>query len=253
MKHFTYHTLSDMERQELCRRPKMDFESVMEQIGPIIRDVKEKGDPAVNEWTATFDGVPPERLVVDPAETEVKLDRATREAIDTAYENIYRFHKSQLPPPLEVETMPGVRCMRITRPIERVGLYVPGGTAVLPSTLMMLGIPASLAGCEQILVATPPDQNGGVPDVIAYIAAKIGASGIVLAGGAQSVAAMAYGTQSVPKVDKILGPGNQYVTAAKMWLQISDALVAIDMPAGPSEVLVIADGSAEPAIVAADL
>ena len=253
MKHFTYHTLSDMERQELCRRPKMDFESVMEQIGPIIRDVKEKGDPAVNEWTATFDGVPPERLVVDPAETEVKLDRATREAIDTAYENIYRFHKSQLPPPLEVETMPGVRCMRITRPIERVGLYVPGGTAVLPSTLMMLGIPASLAGCEQILVATPPDQNGGVPDVIAYIAAKIGASGIVLAGGAQSVAAMAYGTQSVPKVDKILGPGNQYVTAAKMWLQNSDALVAIDMPAGPSEVLVIADGSAEPAFVAADL
>jgi len=253
MKYYKYNELDEKEIRDLCRRPKMDFASVYEQVQPIIRDVEQSGDKAVAKWTEKFDGVRPAPQVLDPSEWSGRLDDRTREAIDTAYQNIFRFHKSQHPSPVEVETMIGVRCMRISRPIERVGLYVPGGTAKLPSTLMMLGIPAELAGCEQIVVATPPDERGGVADEIAYIAQKIGAKSILLAGGAQAVAALAYGTESVPKVDKILGPGNQYVTAAKMWLQNSDAQVAIDMPAGPSEVLVIADETANPGFVAADL
>jgi histidinol dehydrogenase len=149
--------------------------------------------------------------------------------------------------------MPGVTCKKVMRPIERVGLYVPGGTAVLPSTAMMLSIPAMLAGCTTKILATPPNQDGKVPNEIAYIAQKAKISNILLAGGAQAVAAMAVGTESVPKVDKIFGPGNQYVTAAKMILQNSEAQISIDMPAGPSEVLVIADADANPSYVAADL
>lgn len=253
MNYNKYADLNEEQIRALCRRPKMEFEAVSEQVEPIIREVGQKGDKAVLAWSEKFDGVRPDPLVIDPADFDVRLDAQTEEAIDTAFRNIFRFHKSQLPSPLEVETMPGVRCMRIFRPIERVGLYVPGGTAILPSTLMMLGIPAALAGCGQIVVATPPDKTGSVADELLYIAQKIGASKIVLAGGAQAVAALAWGTETVPKVDKILGPGNQYVTAAKMLLQNSEAQVAIDMPAGPSEVMVIADESANPAFVAADL
>lgn len=253
MNYFKYNKLDEQEIRDLCRRPKMDFEKIFEQVKPIVRDVEQKGDAAVAAWSEKFDEVRPDPLVIDPAGINIELDNGTQEAIDTAFRNIYRFHKSQLPSPLEIETMPGVRCMRVWRPIERVGLYVPGGTAILPSTLMMLGIPAALAGCEKIVIATPPGRDGGVADEMIYIAQKIGAAHMVLAGGAQAIAALAYGTESVPKVDKILGPGNQYVTAAKMWVQNSDAVVAIDMPAGPSEVMVIADGSANPAYVAADL
>ena len=253
MNKYIYNKLTDKQIARLCRRPKMDFESVFDTVRPIIEAVRTEGDEAVLRYTEKFDNVRPSPLVLDPASMEVSLQDRIREAIDTAFKNIYRFHKAQLPNPMEVETMPGVRCMRVARPIERVGLYVPGGTALLPSTLLMLGIPAALAGCREIIIATPPGQGGGIPDEVLYIARKVGASAILKAGGAQAIAALAYGTESVPKTDKIFGPGNQYVTAAKMLLQNSEAQIAIDMPAGPSEVLVIADGSAEPAFVAADL
>ena len=253
MKSYNYNTLSDQELSRLCQRPKMDFKSVFGEVQPIIDRIEQKGDSGIQYYTKKFDNVHPDPHVINPAETEVKLDEKIREAIDTAYQNIYRFHKAQLPMPLEVETMPGVRCKRVARPVEKVGLYIPGGTAILPSTLIMLGIPAALAGCETIVVSTPPQQDGTVADEILYIAQKIGATHLLKAGGAQAVAGMALGTETVPKVDKIFGPGNQYVTAAKMMLQNSDAQIAIDMPAGPSEVLVIADGSANPKYVAADL
>ncbi|MDZ7681875.1 MAG: histidinol dehydrogenase [Fodinibius sp.] len=253
MKEYSYDTLSETDLKNLCRRPKMDFQSIFGQVQPIINRVKKEGDEGILHFTKKFDNVRPHPQVIYPGEVEVQLEAETKQAIDTAYENIYRFHKAQLPMPLEVETMPGVQCKRVARPIQNVGLYVPGGTAILPSTLMMLGIPAALAGCETIVVATPPQDDETVADEILYIAQKIGATHLLKAGGAQAVAGMALGTESVPKVDKIFGPGNQYVTAAKMILQNSEAQIAIDMPAGPSEVLVIADGSANPRYVAADL
>ena len=253
MKTYSYKNLSDSQLKELIQRPKMDFQSIFGQVEPIIRKVEEEGDAGINYFTQQFDGVTPDPVVNNPIEQEVAIHDNIKNAIDTAFNNIYRFHKAQLPEILEVETMPGVQCKRVTRAIERVGLYVPGGTAILPSTLMMLGIPAMLSGCSTIVVATPPDSDGSIADEILYIAKKIGATHLLKAGGAQAVAGMALGTQTVPKVDKIFGPGNQYVTAAKMMLQNSEAQIAIDMPAGPSEVLVIADGSANPAYVAADL
>jgi histidinol dehydrogenase len=253
MKKYIYNDLTEEQTNKLCRRPKMDFESVFDTVRPIIDAVRSEGDEGVLKYSEKFDGFRPTPLVIDPGSTQVSLDNEIKEAIDLAFKNIYRFHKTQLPNPMEVETMPGVRCMRVARPIERVGLYVPGGTALLPSTLMMLGIPAALAGCKEIIIATPPGKNDRVPDELLYISKKIGASAILKAGGAQAVAAMAYGTESVSKTDKIFGPGNQYVTAAKMLLQNSEAQIAIDMPAGPSEVLIIADNTAEPAFVAADL
>lgn len=253
MKNYTYSQLSKKEIKQLFQRPKMDFESVFETVKPIIDAVRDEGDEAVIRYTEKFDKVTPNPLYINPKEKDVELDKDIKEAIDIAFRNIYSFHKAQIPMPMEVETMPGVTCKRVARPIEKVGLYIPGGTAMLPSTLMMLGIPALLAGCKEIVIATPPGSKSSIPDEIIYIAQKIGASSILKAGGAQAIAAMAFGTQSVPKVDKVFGPGNQYVTAAKMLLQNSEAQIAIDMPAGPSEVLVIADETAEPAFVAADL
>jgi len=253
MKEYVYSNLSDADINRLCRRPKMDFASVFETVQPIIEAVRTRGDNAVIEYTQQFDGVTPDPPVIDPESVTVNIEPETKEAIDTAFQNISRFHKAQLPVPLQVETISGVKCSRVIRPIERVGLYVPGGTAMLPSTLMMLGIPAYLAGCSKIVVATPPRPDGSIPEEILYISQKIGAGAILKAGGAQAVAAMGYGTESVPKVDKIFGPGNQYVTSAKMILQNSEAMVAIDMPAGPSEVLIIGDETADPAFVAADL
>ena len=179
----------------------------------------------------------------------------TIDAIDISFENIRRFHAAQKESkPLQVETMPGVICSRFSRPIERVGLYVPGGTAVLPSTAMMLGVPAMVAGCKKIVIATPPRKDGTITPEIVYVAAKVGAESIVLAGGAQAIAAMAYGTESISKVDKIYGPGNQFVTAGKMVVSNdTTAGVSIDMPAGPSEVAIMADTTANPAFIAADL
>lgn len=253
MKTYSYNSLSTKDIEILCRRPKMDFASVFSRVQPILDDVDKNGDKAIQKYTQNFDGIIPEPLVVNPAEIDIRLDSKVQTAIDRAINNIFKFHREQFSSTLEVETMKGVVCSRVAKPIERVGLYIPGGTAPLPSTTMMLGIPALVAGCKTIVIATPPQKDGSIPDSILYIAKKIGATAVVKSGGAQAIAGMAYGTESIPKVDKIFGPGNQYVTAAKMILQNSEAMISIDMPAGPSEVLIIADETADPEFIAADL
>jgi len=234
-------SLSSSERTALLSRPIQKTTQIMPIVQSIIDAVKSRGDAALLEYTAKFEKAnltSPVLKAPFPPEL-MALPDSTKQAIDVAFENIKTFHSAQLDSPKQVQTMPGITCSRFARPIERVGLYVPGGTAVLPSTAMMLGVPALVAGCKNIQFATPPRQDGSVVPEIVYIASKVGATGIVLAGGAQAVAALAYGTQSIEKCDKIFGPGNQFVTAAKMCVQ-SDAaaLVGVDLPAGPSEVLV---------------
>ncbi len=182
---------------------------------------------------------PPPQDLPDPV-----LPEEVTAAFDTAYANITAFHAAQRAADASVETMPGVTCRRVTRPIGAVGIYVPGGTAVLPSSALMLAVPAQIAGCATVVLATPPRPDGSVTPEVLYCAKRAGVTHILKAGGAQAVAAMAWGTGSTPKVDKVFGPGNQYVTGAKMLLANSEAMVAIDMPAGPSEVLVIADAGA---------
>ncbi|RKP37536.1 histidinol dehydrogenase-domain-containing protein, partial [Dimargaris cristalligena] len=244
--------------QQLLQRPIIRSETISATVDPILKRVRAEGDAALRFFTEKFDRVQQTETVLRapfPDHLLTGMSAKVRRAIDQAYDNIRKFHEAQLPTgPLEVETMPGVVCSRFSRPIERVGLYVPGGTAVLPSSALMLGVPAQVAGCRQIVLATPPRPNGTIVPEVVYAAQKVGASTIVMAGGAQAVAAMAYGTESVPKVDKICGPGNQFVTAAKMQVQNDhSAMVAIDMPAGPSELLVIADANCNPAYVASDL
>ncbi|KAF1808219.1 histidine biosynthesis trifunctional protein [Eremomyces bilateralis CBS 781.70] len=244
---------------EALKRPSQrSSEAIFGIVNPIIKAIREGGDKAVLEYTHKFEKAtsltsPVLNAPFPPA--LMQLPQQTIDAIDISFENIRRFHAAQQEEkPLVVETMPGVICSRFSRPIERVGLYVPGGTAVLPSTALMLGVPAMVAGCQKIVLASPPRADGSITPEIVYVAHKVGAESIVLAGGAQAVAAMAYGTESVSKVDKILGPGNQFVTAAKMIVSNdTSAGVSIDMPAGPSEVLVIADATANPAFVASDL
>jgi len=258
MKRFDATKATPEELDEVIRRPAQKTNDIMGIVTPIISDVRTRGDAALLHYAAKFDRAttltsavikapfPPELMALSPETTA---------AIDLSFENIRKFHAAQADKEdLVIETMPGVKCSRFTRPIERVGLYIPGGTAVLPSTALMLGVPAMVAGCSQIVLASPPRPDGSITPEIVYVAHKVGASAIVLAGGAQAVAALAYGTQSVQKVDKILGPGNQFVTAAKMYVSNDTrAAVSIDMPAGPSEVLVIADATANPAFVASDL
>jgi phosphoribosyl-ATP pyrophosphohydrolase/phosphoribosyl-AMP cyclohydrolase/histidinol dehydrogenase len=247
------------ELDEALKRPSQkSSEAIMKIITPIIDDVRKNGDKGVLAYTHKFEKATSLTSPVLRApfpESLMQLPAETIEAIDISFENIRKFHAAQAEDkPLHVETMPGVVCSRFSRPIEAVGLYVPGGTAVLPSTALMLGVPAMVAGCKTIVLASPPRADGTITPEIVYVAHKVGAESIVLAGGAQAVAAMAYGTESVTKVDKILGPGNQFVTAAKMYVSNdTNAGVGIDMPAGPSEVLVIADGEANPAFVASDL
>lgn len=243
---------------KLKRPSQKSPDAILKIVTPIIDDVRKGGDKAVLSYTHKFEKATsltsPVLKAPFPKEL-MNLPPETIQAIDTSYENIRKFHAAQKEEkPLQVETMPGVVCSRFSRPIERVGLYVPGGTAVLPSTALMLGVPAMVAGCKKIVLASPPRADGRVTPEIVYVAHKVGAESIVLAGGAQAVAAMAYGTESVSKVDKILGPGNQFVTAAKMHVSNdTNAGVGIDMPAGPSELLVIADKDANPAFVASDL
>lgn len=245
--------------EEALKRPSQrSTEKIMGIVNPIIKDVRERGDKALLEYTHKFEKATSLTSPVLKApfpDHLMQLPPETIEAIDISYENIRKFHAAQKEDkPLEVETMPGVVCSRFVRPIERVGLYVPGGTAVLPSTALMLGVPAMVAGCHKIVIASPPRADGSLTSEIVYVAHKVGAESIVLAGGAQAIAALAYGTENVSKVDKILGPGNQFVTAAKMLVSNdTTANVSIDMPAGPSEVLVIADKTANPAFVASDL
>lgn len=244
---------------ELLQRPSQRSNNeIMKVVGHIVEDVRNGGDSSVLKYTHKFEKATSltSPIIRSPYPADLmKLNLETLEAIDLSFENIRHFHEAQKEQnPLQVETMPGVVCSRFTRPIDRVGLYVPGGTAVLPSTAMMLGVPAMVAGCRKIIFASPPRNDGTISPEIVYIAHKVGAECIILAGGAQAIAAMAYGTESIAKVDKILGPGNQYVTAGKMIVN-NDTMagVSIDMPAGPSEVLVIADRSATPSFVASDL
>lgn len=231
------------DRAQLLKRPVLKSDEMIAKVKPIIDDVRRRGDAALLELTAKFDKARLETPILFPSFypfTTKELDPAVKDAIDVAYANVRKFHAAQVQDSnLIVETMPGVTCSRFARPIARVGLYVPGGTAVLPSTALMLGVPAQVAGCEQIVLATPPRADGSVSPEVLYVAHLVGAHAILRAGGAQAVAALAYGTETCPKVDKIFGPGNQWVTAAKMLVQNdTEALVSIDMPAGPSEVLV---------------
>ncbi|KFZ11524.1 hypothetical protein V502_07505 [Pseudogymnoascus sp. VKM F-4520 (FW-2644)] len=259
MKRYNASEISEKELLDVLQRPSQKSNDViMGIVSPIIKAVRTRGDAAVLEYTHKFEKATSLTSPVLRApfpQSMMNLPQETIDAIDISFENIRKFHAAQKEDkPLEVETMPGIICSRFVRPIERVGLYVPGGTAVLPSTALMLGVPAMVAGCKRIVMATPPRADGSITPEVIYAAHKVGAECIVLAGGAQAVAAMAYGTESVPKVDKILGPGNQFVTAAKMHVSNdTNAGVSIDMPAGPSEVLVVADKTANPAFVASDL
>lgn len=235
-------TIPLSEQPALLKRPILNSSAMLAKVQPIVDDVRIRGDTALLELTAKFDKAQLATPILLPpfSPASMQLDYSVKTAIDRAYANIRLFHEAQNDTEtLVVQTMPGVVCSRFARPIERVGLYVPGGTAILPSTALMLGIPAQVAGCETIVLATPPRADGSITPEVVYVAYLVGASAILKAGGAQAIAAMAYGTESVPKVDKIFGPGNQWVTAAKMLVQNdTEALVSIDMPAGPSEVLV---------------
>ncbi|CAI9117316.1 OLC1v1018686C2 [Oldenlandia corymbosa var. corymbosa] len=254
MRSYRLSELTPSEVDKLKARPRIDFSSIFSIVQPIVDDVRARGDIAVKEYTRKFDKVEMDMIVDDINDLpDPELDEVVREAFDVAYNNIYAFHAAQKPVEKFVENMEGVKCKRVARSISSVGLYVPGGTAVLPSTALMLSVPAQIAGCKTVVLATPPGQDGSICKEVLYCAKKAGVTHILKAGGAQAVSAMAWGTQSCPKVEKIYGPGNQYVTAAKMILQNSEAMVSIDMPAGPSEVLVIADKHASPAHVAADL
>ena len=243
------------ERQNLLRRPILNSGAMIERVRPIVEGVRNNGDKSLLDLISKLDKTQLNVPIAKAPFEQPKLDENVKEAIDIAYENVRKFHIEQAEKkPMVVETMPGIVCSRFARPISRVGLYVPGGTAILPSSALMLGVPAQVAGCKEIVLATPPKPDGSIADEVLYVAHKVGASAILKAGGAQAVAALAYGTETVPKVDKIFGPGNQWVTAAKMFVSNdADAQVSIDMPAGPSEVLVIADETANPAYVASDL
>jgi len=239
---------------DLMRRPVIEQGSLSKTVRNIIKTVQQKGDAALFGFARQFDGAAPEKLTVSEREmraADALLSPDLKEAIDSAYKNIYAFHNAQREQEQVIETAPGVRCWRKSTAIEKVGLYIPGGTAPLFSTVLMLGIPAQIAGCSEIVLCTPPGRNGKIHPAILYTARITGITGIFKTGGAQAIAAMAYGTETIPKVYKIFGPGNQYVTKAKELVQQEG--VAIDIPAGPSEVLVIADKTCNPAYVAADL
>ena len=239
---------------ELLKRPTQDVSTLFENVSTILKNVKANGDKAVLEYAEQFDRVKLESLAVTPEEmkeAEAQVPIELKVAILLAQRNIYTFHKKQKFEGKKVETMEGVTCWQKAVGIEKVGLYVPGGTAPLFSTVLMLAVPAKIAGCKEIVLCTPPSKEGKVNPAILYAAQVAGVSKIFKAGGVQAIGAMAYGTESVPKVYKIFGPGNQYVMAAKQMVAMHD--VAIDMPAGPSEVEVIADETANPKFVAADL
>jgi histidinol dehydrogenase len=239
---------------ELCRRPAIASGDLENTVRSIIERVKSDKDKALHYYSAKFDRAPSGDLKVtsdEIRESGGQLSQSLKNAISTARKNIENFHSAQLQSELVLETFKGVKCWRKNVAIEKVGLYIPGGSAPLFSTLLMLGIPAKLSGCDEIIVCTPAGSDGKVSPLILYTANLIGISEIFKVGGAQAIAAMAYGTESIPKVYKIFGPGNQYVTKAKGLVQQDG--VAIDMPAGPSEVLIIADQQADPVFIAADL
>ncbi|MGC9151882.1 MAG: histidinol dehydrogenase [Microbacter sp.] len=238
----------------LLRRPVMDPTSLFPTVQPLLDAVRKRGDEALFELEQKFDHVALESLQVTEAEiaaAATEVPHQLKEAISQAKRNIQKFHEAQEDELPYMEVIPQVRCWQKRVPIQKVGLYIPGGTAPLFSTVLMLAVPAQIAGCEEIVLCTPPNKEGHVPPTILFAAQLCGVTKIFKIGGAQAIAAMAYGTQSVPKVYKIFGPGNQYVNAAKQLVSLND--VAIDMPAGPSEVAILADGLANPKYVAADL
>ena len=239
---------------KLLQRPVMDQLSLEKKVRKVLQKVKDGGDKALKKFTKDFDGARIRKIMVSEKEiidATGKVAAELKEAIKLAANNIAAFHSSQLGEEQVIETMPGVKCWRRSVPIEKVGLYIPGGTAPLFSTVLMLGIPAKLAGCKEIILCSPPQKDGTIHPVILFAAETVGISKIYKSGGAQAIAAMAFGTETVPKVFKIFGPGNQYVTCAKQLVQSEG--VAIDMPAGPSEVCVLADEFANPVFIAADL
>jgi histidinol dehydrogenase len=238
----------------LCQRPQLETDFLEGSVKNILNRVKQSGDAALRELSLQFDKVNINQLQVSEAEiNEAVAETPTelKEAIQIAANNIRKFHAVQKRETLSIETMPGVTCWRKGVAIQKVGIYIPGGSAPLFSTVLMLGIPATLAGCEEIVLCTPPSANGKINAAILFTAQLVGIKKIFKAGGAQAIAAMAYGTETIPQVSKIFGPGNQYVTKAKQLINTEG--VAIDMPAGPSEVLVLADEAASPAFLAADL
>ena len=239
---------------QLLQRPTINNTLLQKQVGKIIEDVRKGGDSALKRFAKKFDQISIRNLQVTEKEilqASTLLSDELKDAISSAEKNIRKFHLTQKEEIKHVETSAGVTCWRKSLPINRVGLYIPGGTAPLFSTILMLGIPASIAGCKEIVLCTPPSKDGTIHPAILFTASMVGITEIYKCGGAQAIAAMAYGTSSISKVDKIFGPGNQYVTAAKQMVQMEG--VAIDMPAGPSEVCVYADATAEPDYVAADL
>ncbi len=239
---------------KLSERPVVSALMLEEKVSAILNEVQLKGDIALKNYTSEFDGVELTDLKVTEEEftsARDKISTELKEAITIAAKNIRAFHKSQIISEPVVETMPGVRCWRKSVPVEKVGLYIPGGTAPLFSTILMLGIPAQLAGCKEIILCTPANKKGEINAAILFTANYLGIKNIYKIGGAQAIAAMAFGTETIPQQNKIFGPGNQYVTKAKELVQ--KAGIAIDLPAGPSEVLVIADNNADASFIAADL
>ena len=239
---------------EIVERPAIDNTILLKNVGKILSDVKKGGDRAVRKYSKKFDGISSKKIKI--GEKEIKKGIADvsdelKHAIKVAAENIRVFHSPQMESSPRIETIKGVECWRKSVGIERVGIYIPGGSAPLFSTVLMLGIPAQIAGCKHVILCTPPSKDGKVHPAILYAASLVGISEIYTCGGAQAIASMAYGTESIKKVDKIFGPGNQYVTAAKQLVQLEGT--AIDMPAGPSEVCVLADQTSNPAFLAADL
>ncbi|WP_127136637.1 histidinol dehydrogenase [Flagellimonas oceanensis] len=252
MQHINYPQRTEWE--QILKRPTQTVSDIEEIVNNIFKEVKIDGDTVIKKYTSQFDKVKLDSLFVSESEIEQAsnaVSDALKQAIALAKSNIEKFHAAQKTSKVEMETLPGVECWQEKRPIQKVGLYIPGGTAPLFSTILMLAIPAKLAGCQEIVLCSPPDINGDINPAILYTAQFCGVTKIVKVGGIQAIAGMTFGTESIPKVHKIFGPGNQYVTVAK---QLATKYgVAIDMPAGPSELLVVADDSANPAFVASDL
>lgn len=257
MKLLVWKTLPPARRAAALQRPAQAARpQIAAAVARIVADVRRDGDRALRRLTEKFDGAPLASLRVSDAElaaAQTALSAPDRAALRTAYRNLRRFHAAQKTAPVRVETMRGIVCEKLTRPIERVGLYVPGGSAPLFSTALMLGVPSQLAGCPTRVLCTPPGRDGSVNPWILFAAQLCGIRDVFKVGGAQAIAAMAYGTKSVPKCDKLFGPGNAFVTEAKLQVSRDASGAAIDLPAGPSEVMVIADRTADAAFVAADL
>ncbi|EGR1118810.1 TPA: histidinol dehydrogenase [Vibrio parahaemolyticus] len=253
MRTVVWQSLSEEQQDAILERPAIaEGANITAAVADVIAKVRTQGDAALLELTEKFDRVKPGSIRVPSKEINAASERLSAEmkqALEQAYSNIAKFHKAQKPQPIKVETQPGVMCEQVTRPIQKVGLYIPGGSAPLPSTVLMLGVPAKIAGCRKVVLCSPPP----IADEILYVAKLCGIDEVYNVGGGQAVAAMAYGTKSVSKVDKIFGPGNAYVTEAKRQVSNDFRGAAIDMPAGPSEVLVIADETADPDFIAADL